>query len=91
MGCNVLEYPNFLQSPEDYDHLAPWDPNLIVMNIDGQFALDRKTNDILFDHPNCEFPLVKQLWRFKGTFKENLELEHFPVDVQVIETALFTR
>ena len=73
----------FLQDNDDIDKLVPWDPKLIVMNIDGAFTLDRKTYDIRFHEPGYKYPLVMQLWRFKGFFKENLELEHFPVDVQV--------
>lgn len=53
------------------------------MNIDGAFVLNRKTFDIRFHEPGYKYPVVIQLWRFKGFFKENLELEHFPVDVQV--------
>ena len=75
-----------LQDTDDIDKLVPWDPKLIVMNIDGSFTLDRKTYDIRFHEPGCKYPLVMQLWRFKGFFKENLELEHFPVDVQVTHT-----
>ena len=64
--------------------MIPWDPKLIVMNIDGAFVLNRKTYDVRFNEQGRNFPVVIQLWRFKGFFKENLELEHFPVDVQVI-------
>lgn len=64
--------------------MIPWDPKLIVMNIDGAFVLNRKTFDVRFHEPGHRYPVVIQLWRFKGFFKENLELEHFPVDVQVI-------
>lgn len=63
--------------------MIPWDPKLIVMNIDGAFVLNRKTYDVRFNENGHRYPLVVQLWRFKGFFKENLELEHFPVDVQV--------
>lgn len=77
-------YSSFiLKDIEDIDKLVPWDPKLIVMNIDGSFTLDRKTYDVHFHEQGCKYPVVMQLWRFKGFFKENLELEHFPVDVQV--------
>ncbi|KAL4231478.1 hypothetical protein ACF0H5_009055 [Mactra antiquata] len=75
---------------EDVDKLIPWDPKLIVMNIDGAFVLNRKTYDIRFHEPGYKYPVVVQLWRFKGFFKENLELEHFPVDVQDLTISLST-
>lgn len=74
----------------DVDKLVPWDPKLIVMNIDGSFTLDRKTYDVHFQEAGCKYPLVMQLWRFKGFFKENLELEHFPVDVQDLTISIST-
>ena len=73
-----------IQEKDDLDKLIPWDPKLIIMNVDGAFVLNRKSYDIRFNEPGYRYPLVVQLWRFKGFFKENLELEHFPVDVQVI-------
>ncbi|XP_045190324.2 gamma-aminobutyric acid receptor subunit beta-like isoform X1 [Mercenaria mercenaria] len=75
---------------EDLDKLIPWDPKLIVMNIDGAFVLNRKTFDIRLHEPGYRYPVVIQLWRFKGFFKENLELEHFPVDVQDLTISLST-
>ncbi|XP_060576155.1 uncharacterized protein LOC132733517, partial [Ruditapes philippinarum] len=74
---------------EDLDKLIPWEPKLIVMNIDGAFVLNRKTFDIRFHEPGYKCPVVIELWRFKGFFKENLELEHFPVDVQVLYTSSY--
>ncbi|XP_060553405.1 gamma-aminobutyric acid receptor subunit beta-like isoform X2 [Ruditapes philippinarum] len=75
---------------EDLDKLIPWEPKLIVMNIDGAFVLNRKTFDIRFHEPGYKCPVVIELWRFKGFFKENLELEHFPVDVQDLTISIST-
>ncbi|XP_052770756.1 gamma-aminobutyric acid receptor subunit beta-like [Mya arenaria] len=78
------------KNKEGLDKMIPWDPKLIVMNIDGAFVLNRKTYDIRYNEPGYRYPLVVQLWRFKGFFKENLELEHFPVDVQDLTISIST-
>ncbi|XP_052248474.1 uncharacterized protein LOC127856368 isoform X2 [Dreissena polymorpha] len=81
---------NSTQAIEDFDKLIPWDPKLIVMNIDGAFLLNRRTYDIRLHEPGYKYPLVIQMWRFMGLFKENLELQHFPVDVQELTVSIST-
>ncbi|XP_046543362.1 gamma-aminobutyric acid receptor subunit beta-like [Haliotis rubra] len=63
-----------------FDPKIHWDPKLLILNCEDM-CLDRKTFSVRHDQ-NYKHPVVLQLWRFKGTFRENMELEHFPFDVQ---------
>ncbi|XP_033756062.1 uncharacterized protein LOC117338818 isoform X2 [Pecten maximus] len=67
---------------KEFDPMVMWTPKLIIMNVDGEFSFSRNTYSVHYDMPHYQHALVIQLWRFRGFFKENLELEHFPVDVQ---------
>ncbi|CAC5420907.1 unnamed protein product [Mytilus coruscus] len=66
-----------------FDPQTMWCPNLLVLNLDGGFIIDKHCYKVVHNAPGYEAPLVVWLWRFKGFFKENLELAHFPIDVQV--------
>ncbi|CAC5383832.1 unnamed protein product [Mytilus coruscus] len=65
-----------------FDPQTMWCPNLLVLNLDGGFIIDKHCYKVVHNAPGYEAPLVVWLWRFKGFFKENLELAHFPIDVQ---------
>ncbi|XP_060066537.1 gamma-aminobutyric acid receptor subunit beta-3-like [Ylistrum balloti] len=67
---------------KEFDPTVMWTPKLLIMNLDGEFSFSRNTYNIHYDMHPYQHALVVQLWRFRGFFKENLELEHFPVDVQ---------
>lgn len=59
-----------------------WTPKLIILNVDGSVLEEHAEYSIA--HKQADYPLVNLMWRFKAFFKENLELQHFPIDVQVI-------
>ncbi|XP_071091032.1 neuronal acetylcholine receptor subunit alpha-4-like [Haliotis cracherodii] len=63
-----------------FDTKIHWDPKLIILNCEDM-SLDRKSFSVRHDKDH-RHPIVLQLWRFKGTFRENMELQHFPFDVQ---------
>ncbi|KAJ8316950.1 hypothetical protein KUTeg_004854 [Tegillarca granosa] len=62
---------------------AKWEDPLL----DG---LPVKSFSIVRDDPAYDHTLVVNLWRFKGLFKENLELENFPLDVQDLTISIST-
>lgn len=66
-----------------------WTPKLIILNIDGSIEEEHIDYSIL--HSNDDNPpRVQLMWRFKAFFKENLELQHFPVDVQDLTISIST-
>ncbi|VDH98242.1 Hypothetical predicted protein [Mytilus galloprovincialis] len=73
-----------------FDPHTMWVPNLIVLNLDGGFIIDKHCYKVVHNAPGYGAPLVVWLWRFKGFFKENLELAHFPIDVQDLTISLTT-
>ena len=64
-----------------FDPTWMWSPKLIILNIDGTACEEHIHYSITQGDDNLA--LVQLVWRFKGFFKENLELQHFPMDVQV--------
>ncbi|KAL3863822.1 hypothetical protein ACJMK2_005552 [Sinanodonta woodiana] len=86
---SVLKNPT-IKGVEDLAELIPWDPRLMVMNVNGTMTLSRKTHEVQLYEPGYQFPVVRQLWRFKGYFHESLELEHFPVDIQDLTISIST-
>lgn len=75
---------------KDFDSKTMWNPRLVILNLDGDFAINRKSFSIVRDDPAYDHTLVVNLWRFKGLFKENLELENFPLDVQDLTISIST-
>ncbi|XP_052086078.1 gamma-aminobutyric acid receptor subunit beta-1-like [Mytilus californianus] len=73
-----------------FDPQIMWCPNLLVLNLDGGFIIDKHCYKVVHNAPGYRAPLVVWLWRFKGFFKENLELAHFPIDVQDLTISLTT-
>ncbi|XP_021376218.1 gamma-aminobutyric acid receptor subunit beta-1-like isoform X2 [Mizuhopecten yessoensis] len=74
----------------EFDPMVMWTPKLLIMNLDGEFSFSRSTFNIHYDVHPYQHTLVLQLWRCRGFFKENLELEHFPVDVQDLTISVST-
>lgn len=71
-------------SPQQLMDLLPgdlWDPEFIISNLAGDFDSERRSYVVRYED-GYEAPVVLFRWRFKGLFRENLELEHFPFDVQ---------
>lgn len=65
-----------------FDPTWMWCPKLIILNIDGSVCEEHIDYSLTPGDDN-NLALVQLVWRFKGFFKENLELQHFPMDVQV--------
>ena len=59
-----------------------WDPLLSVVNLAGEFDQERRSFVVRYED-GYEGPVVLHRWRFKGLFREMMELEYFPFDVQV--------
>ena len=59
-----------------------WDPHLVILNATGDFDNERRSFVVRYEE-GYESPVVLHRWRFKGLFRESLELRHFPFDVQV--------
>ena len=64
------------------DLQALWDPKLQINNLEKRHK-DVNETDWGFKMENGK-PTVFHSIRVKGSFYENMELEHFPRDVQVI-------
>ncbi|KAL5021572.1 hypothetical protein ScPMuIL_000727 [Solemya velum] len=79
-----------IEDLKDFDIKNYWDPKLTVLNCDGEPLLNRKSYKVRFAESGYQNPLIYQFWRLKGFFRENLELEHFPVDVQDLTISIST-
>ncbi|ESO96803.1 hypothetical protein LOTGIDRAFT_231643 [Lottia gigantea] len=75
---------------DNYDPSNYWIPRMTVLNTDGELEWNRRSFTVHFKEEGYEYPVVLLLWRFKGKFRENLELEHFPFDVQDLTIQLST-
>ncbi|KAK6185720.1 hypothetical protein SNE40_007893 [Patella caerulea] len=75
---------------QDYDPANYWIPKLSIMNTDGELEWNRRSFTVQLKEPGYTYPIVLLLWRFKGKFRENLELEHFPFDVQDLTVQVTT-
>ncbi|ESO96801.1 hypothetical protein LOTGIDRAFT_159539 [Lottia gigantea] len=73
-----------------YDPTEHWIPRMTVLNAVGDLAFNRRNFAVHFNQKGYKYPVVTLLWRFKGTFRENLELKHFPFDVQDLSLELST-
>ncbi|PVD30719.1 hypothetical protein C0Q70_09994 [Pomacea canaliculata] len=71
-------------SQQELNQLLPtdfWNPQLKVMNLAGDYDQERRSYLVRYE-VGCTSPVVLHRWRFKGVFRESLELKHFPFDVQ---------
>ncbi|GFO42102.1 gamma-aminobutyric acid receptor subunit gamma-2 [Plakobranchus ocellatus] len=58
-----------------------WDPRLKILNIFGDLDMEQ-TSMVLRYEPDFTFPVLTYMWHVKGIFRERMELQHFPFDVQ---------
>nr|XP_022345195.1 uncharacterized protein LOC111137822 isoform X2 [Crassostrea virginica] len=72
-----------------FDPTWMWSPKLIILNIDGSVCEEHIDYSLTPGDDN-NLALVQLVWRFKGFFKENLELQHFPMDVQDLTISIST-
>ncbi|XP_041371118.1 uncharacterized protein LOC121384693 [Gigantopelta aegis] len=73
-----------------YDPKYFWNPKLVIKNVAGDLTVNRKSYSVSFVEPGASFPVVIQYWMIKGIFEENLELQHFPFDVQDVTIQVST-
>lgn len=54
-----------------------------VLNMSQDLEMVKHSFCLRYNVTGYNNPIIMMTWRFKGTFRESLELEHFPLDVQV--------
>ena len=81
----------FFQERPLYDEKKYWDPQLIITNVIEEFRLEEKTYNVKFHEAGYTHAVVILHWKFDGKFRENLELEHFPFDIQVCELSALNK
>ncbi|XP_012944007.1 uncharacterized protein LOC106013283 [Aplysia californica] len=64
-----------------------WDPQLKILNILGGLDSEKATMILRYE-PDYAYPVLTYMWQVKGLFREHLELEHFPLDVQELSIVL---
>ncbi|XP_064604105.1 gamma-aminobutyric acid receptor subunit beta-like [Liolophura sinensis] len=72
-------------SKEDVDNfgcIGYWRPKMNVLNMSQDLEMVKHAFCLRFNVTGYNNPIIMMMWRFKGTFRESLELEHFPLDVQ---------
>ncbi|XP_061171003.1 gamma-aminobutyric acid receptor subunit beta-3-like [Saccostrea echinata] len=82
------EDPSLKEDDKVFDPVIMWTPKLIIINVDGSFLEEH--NEYSISHSDNQPPQVNLIWRFKAFFKENLELQHFPIDVQDLTISIST-
>ncbi|XP_056005391.1 gamma-aminobutyric acid receptor subunit rho-2-like [Ostrea edulis] len=82
------EEPLIKEDEKVFDPIMMWTPKLIILNVDGSVLEEHAEYSIA--HKQADYPLVNLMWRFKAFFKENLELQHFPIDVQDLTISVST-
>ncbi|XP_041370704.1 cys-loop ligand-gated ion channel-like [Gigantopelta aegis] len=65
-----------------------WEPKLVISNVIKDFDINQKNYNIFHKEEGYNHAVVVLLWRFMGKFRENLELEQFPFDVQELTIQL---
>ncbi|XP_059163316.1 uncharacterized protein LOC131946512 [Physella acuta] len=64
-----------------------WDPCLKILNVIGSLDSDRSTMMLQYEEDRI-YPVLTYMWHVSGLFKEHLELQHFPFDVQELSIVL---
>ncbi|GFO42100.1 cys-loop ligand-gated ionic channel [Plakobranchus ocellatus] len=59
-----------------------WDPQLKILNVYGDLDWESTTMELCYE-PDFISPVLKYVWHVKGTFRERMELQHFPFDAQL--------
>lgn len=73
----------FFQELRHVDYTQYWNPKLMVLNVEGTPSSERSSYTAKPPVEPAALPMMVMRKRIKGIFRENLELEHFPFDVQV--------
>ena len=81
----------YLQHNPSYDPKRYWNPKLVIKNVAGTLTVNRKSYSVSQEEREARAPVVIQYWMIKGIFEENLELQHFPFDVQACSYILYIR
>ncbi|RUS78579.1 hypothetical protein EGW08_013647, partial [Elysia chlorotica] len=64
-----------------------WDPQLRILNVMGDLDME-KMSMVLRYEPDSIYPVLVYMWHVRGTFRERMELQHFPFDVQELSIVL---
>ncbi|CAG5116556.1 unnamed protein product, partial [Candidula unifasciata] len=64
-----------------------WNPMLVILNIAGSAESDRASMLLRYE-PDRVYPVLTYMWHIVGTFRESMELQHFPFDVQEISIVI---
>ncbi|XP_055894738.1 uncharacterized protein LOC106050332 isoform X2 [Biomphalaria glabrata] len=64
-----------------------WNPCLKILNANGTLESER-TSMLLQYEPDRVYPVLTYMWHVRGMFREHLELQHFPFDVQELSIVL---
>ncbi|KAK0070448.1 gamma-aminobutyric acid receptor subunit beta-1-like isoform X2 [Biomphalaria pfeifferi] len=64
-----------------------WNPCLKILNANGTLESER-TSMLLQYEPDRVYPVLTYMWHVRGIFREHLELQHFPFDVQELSLVL---
>ena len=83
ISFSICHLSCFLQQLDDLDYKHYWSPQVVVANIDGDLDEDVTWTRVKEREAGYRDPVIYQRRKMRGKFKENLELKHFPVDVQV--------
>ncbi|KAK3786486.1 hypothetical protein RRG08_058542 [Elysia crispata] len=71
----------------DVEFQQCWDPQLKLLNVVGDLDME-KTSMVLRYEPDSISPVLVYMWHVKGVFRERMELQHFPFDVQELSVVL---
>ncbi|CAL1528735.1 unnamed protein product, partial [Lymnaea stagnalis] len=72
---------------EEIEFYQCWDPHLKILNVNG--SLDSETTSMLLQYEQDRiYPVMTYMWHVTGQFREHLELQHFPLDVQELSIIL---
>ncbi|KAK3802579.1 hypothetical protein RRG08_032479 [Elysia crispata] len=72
---------------EDIEFYQCRDPQLKLLNVAGKLDMER-TSMVLRYEPDSISPVLVYMWHVKGVFRERMELQHFPFDVQELSVVL---
>ncbi|BFY98287.1 hypothetical protein BsWGS_01327 [Bradybaena similaris] len=72
---------------QEIDFAQCWNPMLTILNIVGLLENDRASMLLRYE-PDRVYPILTYMWHVKGFFREILELQHFPFDVQEVSVVI---
>ncbi|GFS09937.1 gamma aminobutyric acid receptor subunit [Elysia marginata] len=65
------------------------DPELKILNVVGELDMEKISMCLRYE-PDSFSPVLVYMWHVKGMFRERMELEHFPFDVQELSVVVST-